>query len=184
VVTDPTFDSIVTERLVLRRFRPDDAPSFAAYRGDPAIARYQGWDETYSLDDAERFIGELATTHPGVPGEWFQIAVAERATDVLVGDCALSVDARDPARAEIGYTLAPAHHGRGYATEAVEALIGYAFGRLAVERILATADERNAPSIRVAERLGFRAIARIHTTHKGEQCVEETYELRREEPDA
>jgi len=171
-MTDPAFTSIETERLVLRRFRPTDAPAFAAYRGDPAIARYQSWDETYSLADAERTIASLADVHPGEPGAWFQFAVAERGMDTLVGDCA-------PARAEIGYTLAPAHHGKGYATEAAGALAGYAFDTLGVELLSATADERNAASIRVAERLGFEAVARTHATFKGDRCVEETYELRR-----
>jgi RimJ/RimL family protein N-acetyltransferase len=183
-VTDPDFTSIGTERLVLRRFRPDDAAAFAAYRADPAIARYQSWDETYSIGDAERFIASLAGAPPGEPGEWFQFAVAERATGALIGDCALHVDARDPGRAEIGYTLSPAHHGNGYATEAVAALVAYAFGALGVNRIQATADERNVASIRVAERLGFVAVARVHTTFKGERCVEETYELTRDATEA
>lgn len=177
---DTTFARIETERLVLRRFNPGDASAFAAYRGEPAVARYQSWDETYSVADAERMVASLADVHPGEPGEWFQFAVADRATDALVGDCGLHVDGRDPGRAEIGYTLAPAHQGRGFATEAVEALASYAFGRLGIERIQATADERNAPSIRVVERLGFEAVARVHTTFKGERCVEETYELRRD----
>ncbi len=179
-VIDPTFTRIETERLVLRRFRPDDATAFAAYRSDPRVARYQSWDETYSVADAERMIASLAEAHPGEPGAWFQFAVADRDTDVLVGDCGLHVHGSDPTRAEIGYTLAPAHHGLGLATEAVGALVGYAFRTLGVDRIQATADERNAPSIRVVERLGFEAVARVHTTFKGERCVEETYELRRE----
>jgi RimJ/RimL family protein N-acetyltransferase len=179
-VIDATFTRIETERLALRRFRPDDAPAFASYRSDPMVARYQSWHETYSVADAERMVASLADVHPGEPGEWFQFAVADRETDVLVGDCGLHVDGSDTSRAEIGYTLAPAHQGRGFATEAVAALVSYAFGRLDVERIQATADERNAPSIRVVERLGFEAVARVHTTFKGERCVEETYELRRE----
>jgi RimJ/RimL family protein N-acetyltransferase len=44
---------IVTERLVLRPLQLDDAPAFAAYRSDPNVARYQSWDTTYALTDAE-----------------------------------------------------------------------------------------------------------------------------------
>jgi RimJ/RimL family protein N-acetyltransferase len=178
-VSRPPFTSIATDRLVLRRFRPEDAAPFAAYRSDPEIARYQSWDESYSIADAARFIAELTDAQPGTPGEWFQFAVADRATGALLGDCALRVDERDPTLAEVGYTLAPGQHGNGYATEAVGALVGYAFGTLGLERIHAIADERNAPSIRVAERLGFTVVARTHTTFKGERCVEETMELRR-----
>jgi RimJ/RimL family protein N-acetyltransferase len=177
-VRDPDFTTIETERLVLRRFDHADAAAFAAYRADPEIARYQSWDETYSVEDAVGFVDSLRDVDPGTPGEWFQFAVARRHDGALVGDCAMHVDPRDPNLAEIGYTLVPVHQGHGYATEAAEALIGYAVARLHVTRVHAIVDGRNTPSIRVAERLGFTRVARTRTTFKGERCVEVTYELR------
>lgn len=78
---------------------------------------------------AERFVREVAHHDPGVPGDAFQFAVVLRADEVLVGDCMFVLDAGDPANAEIGYTLSPAHRGRGYAVEAARAVLGYAFDR-------------------------------------------------------
>ena len=173
------FPSIETERLRLRRFRAGDAPAFAAYRADSEIARFQGWEAGYPLDAAERFVNEMAGAKPGVPGGWFQIAIAERETDDLFGDCVVHVIAADPATAEIGYTIASAHQGMGYATEAVVALIDYAFETLKVSRIHAVTDARNARSIRLVDRLGMRRVGAVHTTFKGEHCVEYTYELNR-----
>jgi RimJ/RimL family protein N-acetyltransferase len=177
---DPAFTSIETERLVLRRFERDDVEAFAAYRGDPDVARYQSWQD-YTHAEAEAFVAEMLGTDPGVPGEWFQFAIAERATARLIGDCALVLDAGDPPTAEIGYTLDPGARGRGFATEAVGALIDYVFDRQGAAGIRAVTDTRNAPSIAVAERLGMRRIATVRTTFKGAACDEHTFELRRDD---
>jgi RimJ/RimL family protein N-acetyltransferase len=42
---------ILTPRLHLRPFRREDLPAFVAYRREPEVARYQGWEDTYSLED-------------------------------------------------------------------------------------------------------------------------------------
>jgi RimJ/RimL family protein N-acetyltransferase len=177
---DPDFASIETERLRLRRFRPDDVGTFAAYRGDREVARYQSWQD-FTREDAVAFIEALARADPGVPGEWFQFAITDRGSGALIGDCALVLDTGDPPTAEIGYTLDPGQHGRGFATEAVRALIDYAFARLGASAVRAITDTRNQPSIAVAERLGMRRIATMHTRFKGEACEEDTFELRRDD---
>jgi RimJ/RimL family protein N-acetyltransferase len=179
-VRDRDFTSLETERLTLRRFGAPDVDAFASYRAEPEVARYQSWQD-YTREDAERFITEMSRADPGVPGEWFQFAIEERESGHLIGDCALVLDTADAPTAQIGYTLDPAFTGRGYATEAAAALIGYTFDGLGVERVHAIADARNHPSIAVAERLGMRGIATVRTTFKGEPCEEHTYELTRTE---
>ncbi len=173
---DP-FPAIETARLRLRRFRAEDARAFAAYRAKADVARFQGWEAGYPLDAAERFVREMATATPGTPGGWFQIAIADLVSDELVGDCVVHVPADDPTTAEIGYTLAPEHQGRGYAAEAVRALLTYSFERLGVATVGAVTDARNTRSIRLVERLGMRRVAAEPATFKGESCVEYTYEL-------
>lgn len=119
---DTGFIAIETERLRLRRFAPADVRAFHAYRVDPDVARFQSWQD-YTIEQARGFVEEISRLDPGVPGEPFQVAVARRHDDVLVGDCMLALDASDPPNAEIGYTLAPAHQGLGYATEAASAVL-------------------------------------------------------------
>src|SRR5215207_2695653 len=114
-MTDVAFAALTTERLVLRRFRPEDLDAFVAYRSDPEVARYQDWEAPYQLSQARQFLHELQAVHPDMPGEWFQFAVTLRHTDRLIGDCAAHVKAEDPRQAEIGFTLAPEHQGYGYA---------------------------------------------------------------------
>jgi RimJ/RimL family protein N-acetyltransferase len=50
---------IVTARLSLRPFQVDDLEAFVAYRSDPEVARYQSWDSTYSMADAESFLSSI-----------------------------------------------------------------------------------------------------------------------------
>jgi RimJ/RimL family protein N-acetyltransferase len=176
---DPDFAELRTDRLAIRRFRPRDAAVFAAYRSDPDVARYQSWDG-YTPEQAEAFVSEMAASRPGIPGEWFQFAVADLAGDLL-GDVAICVHADEPSRAELGFTFAPAHQGSGYATEAARAVIAYAFERLGAETVVAITDARNDASIALLERIGMRRAATEHVRFKGEWCDEHTYELRRDE---
>ena len=153
---DAGFTDLVGERVVLRRFRPADLDSFVAYRSIDQVARYQSWEAPYSRAAGQRFISELTASHPDNAGEWFQFAVALGGTGELIGDCAARPQADDLRQVEIGFTIAPAHQGRGYATEAVRSLIGYLFGARCKHRVSASSDERNLASIRVLERIGMR----------------------------
>lgn len=145
-----------TPRLRLRRFREADAPAFAAYRSDPEVARYQGWDDPYPLEQAEVFVAAMARCEPGRPGAWFQAAIERAADGVLLGDCAFQRLADEPRQAQIGCTLARAQQGRGYATEAVSRLLAHLFEDLELHRVIAVCDTENLPSRRMLERLGFR----------------------------
>jgi aminoglycoside 6'-N-acetyltransferase len=184
-VADAGFTALTSARLVLRRFRRDDLDAFAAYRSDPGIARYQSWETPYRSSQARRFLAELEATHPDTPGEWFQFAAALRATDRLVGDCAALVRADDPRQAEVGFTLAAEHQGRGYATEAVRRLLEYLLVERAKHRVSATCDDRNLRSAAVLERAGMRREGHLleSTWSKGEWTSDLLYAvLQREWP--
>jgi aminoglycoside 6'-N-acetyltransferase len=155
-VQDPSFEELGCERLVIRRFRPSDAEALAAYRNEEDVARYQGWDCPYSLEEAEKFIGSLRGRAPGTPGAWFQFALALAPGDTLIGDVGLRIPRNDPRQAELGFSFAPAHQGRGLATEGVARVLGYAFDRLALHRVFSLTDVRNLRAQRLLERLGFR----------------------------
>jgi aminoglycoside 6'-N-acetyltransferase len=153
---DTAFDRLLTPRLVLRRFSAADADRFAAYRSVPDVARYQSWDAPYPLERAQTMIEWLGEHHPDEPGEWYQVAIAEReAPDVLVGDCGFRPRVEEPLVVDIGFTLGPAAQGRGYATEAVGELLRYLFQDRSKHKVCADCDTRNDPSWRLLERLGF-----------------------------
>jgi RimJ/RimL family protein N-acetyltransferase len=147
---------IVTERLVLRPLRAADLPAFVAYRSDPDIARYQGWDATFSLADAERFLAEQEGVELGTPGEWVQLAAVDRVDGTLRGDCAACISADEPVSAEIGVTFARSSQGRGYATEALTALLTTLFDDHGVERVHAECHRRNGAVHALLERVGLQ----------------------------
>jgi len=148
------FSRLESEQLILRRFVDSDLAPFLAYRNDPKVARYQAW-ESCTVREATAMIEELKSLQPGIPGEWFQFAIELKETGALIGDCAIKVE-QDGRQAEIGYTLAREHQGKGYALEAVSCLLDYAFGDLGLHRIVAITDQENQPSFTLLERLGMR----------------------------
>ena len=177
-MVDATFERLTSARLVLRRFRAADIEPFVRYRADPAIARFQSWQD-FSDADGRAFFAWVSTQQPDTPGEWFQFAIELAATGPMIGDCALHALADDPHEVEIGFTLSPAFQGRGFATEAMACLLAYVFGPLAKERATALTDARNAASISVLERLGFArdTAPREPVLFKGEQCEEFLYSM-------
>ncbi len=146
------FTAMETKRLLLRRLRESDLVSFLAYRNDPEVARYQDWE---GCTEARGMICALQQEEPFVPGEWFQFAVELQETGELVGDLGFRVG-EDGRQADVGYTLAREHWGRGYASEAVSRLLDHAFGVLGLHRVCAVVDQENAPSAAVLERIGLR----------------------------
>jgi RimJ/RimL family protein N-acetyltransferase len=161
-VGDSEFSLLHTPRLVLRRFTPADLDAFVAYRADPDVARYQGWEAGFTRAQGEEFMGWVRSVDPDTPGEWFQFAIERRDLPGLIGDCAAHFG---PAEVEIGFTLAPAHQGMGYATEAVDALLGYVAARGHMTAV-AWCDVDNLPSRRVLERLEFALVETVDGEHR------------------
>jgi [ribosomal protein S5]-alanine N-acetyltransferase len=161
--------------VTLRRLRPDDLAPLQAYRSDPEVGRYQGW-EAMTDAEAEAMIAEMAAAPCPTLGDWVQIAIADAETDALLGDIGLHVsDSGD--EAELGITLAPHAQGRGLAQEAVRALIAGLAADTTVRRLVGITDARNTPSARLLERLGMTFEAEQETVFRGEPCRERRYAL-------
>jgi RimJ/RimL family protein N-acetyltransferase len=175
-----TFPPLTTERLLLRRFTDGDLDALLAYRNDPEVARYQSW-ESCSEEDGRHLIAVVKTLRPGIPGCWLQVAVELQETRELIGDVAFSVNAEDPAWAEVGFTFARASQGRGYATEAMACLLHYLFETLGICHIAAITDSLNRPAAALLQRLGFRYHETQEVTFKGRPGGEDRYTLPREE---
>lgn len=150
-----------TARLVVRAMGPADIDAFVAYRADPDVARYQSWSD-YTLEQGRELVASMQGLRPGLPGEWYQLALEDRASGVLVGDLAACVDADEHRQLEIGFTLDPRHQGQGYGTEALRGLLTYAFGVLGMHRVIAITDAENAPAAALLTRVGFRQEAHFH----------------------
>jgi RimJ/RimL family protein N-acetyltransferase len=171
---------IQTERLLLRRSVPEDAETISAYRSDPTVNAQQGWDRT-DVDSVRADIAEMSRRSPGEPGGWVQYTVEDLASGRIVGDVGLALADPEPNVIKVGYTIAPEFQGSGYATEAIRALVDYAFDTLGADAVRAHASASNAPSIRVAEKVGMHLIEKRAYRDGGEVWYGVRYEVRRDE---
>ena len=180
-MADRSFTERRTERLRLTRMQQKHILSFAAYRADPVVAKYQSWD-SYSLADATLFVEDLVRRDPDVPGEWYQFAVEDIQTGELIGDLAMGTNKIDPRLVEVGFTIAEEHWNKGFATEALSSLISYAFEDRGKHRITATTDVLNSGCVALLEKLNFTREAHFKENiwFKGKWGDEYVYALRAE----
>ena len=149
-----------------------------AYRNDPRIARFQGWN-TFTKEASVAFLEEQQSREPFLPGQWFQIGIALKGSESLIGDCALKIHVEDRRQATIGITLAHDFHGKGFAMEATGTLLNYAFAKLDLHRVRADTDPQNKPAWRLLERLGMRREAHLKESlwFKGQWTDEYLYAI-------
>jgi len=161
----------------LRRLHPRDLAAFQAYRSLPELGRYQGWSP---MSDAEalQFLDEVHHSPLFAPGHWAQLGIAEPTSDALVGDIGLYLS-EDGTSGEVGFTLHPAFQGRGVATLAVREALQVFFSATSATSVLGITDERNLPSVRLLERIGFEFTESRQVVFRGEPCTERVYVLSR-----
>lgn len=144
-----------TDRLILRRLRPDDLDGlFALYR-DPDVRRYfpEG-TLTFAETQAELdwFVGGGDPAHPEL-GLW---ATIHKESQSFIGRCGLipwTID--DKLEIEIAYLLAPSYWGQGLGSEIARGLVRYGFEALGLSRLIALIDPDNDASRRTALAAGL-----------------------------
>lgn len=143
--------SIETARLRLRMFRPADLDDLAKLFADPNVMRYVADGKPGDREQARRALDSIIEhwRRHGF-GRW---AVEDKATREFVGFGGLRSLFGTP---EVVYHFAPAHWGKGLATELARASLRYGFEQHRFDRIVAIAKPQNAASIHVVEKLGMR----------------------------
>jgi RimJ/RimL family protein N-acetyltransferase len=143
---------LTTPRLLLRTFRRDDLPLYAALNADPEVVRYLGGvplTREHSDDIAGWAQGLYERERMGL------LAVERREDAAFLGMCGLHHLRSFPDDIEVAWRLGREHWGHGYATEAASAWLDYGFDRLDLPRVISVADPPNARSIAVMRRLGM-----------------------------
>jgi RimJ/RimL family protein N-acetyltransferase len=137
-----------TKRLALRAPRLEDVKTVAMLANDRRIAENTARiPHPYQLSDAESFI---SGANKGDGEAVFLITLRD---GTIIGACGIVTKERPP---ELGYWLGAAYWGQGYATEALHAVIDYAFTDLAHDALQAGARVTNPASRRVLEKCGFQ----------------------------
>ena len=167
----PDFPLIETPRLRLRHHRLEDFPACRAMWADPAVTKFVGGRPLTQEEAWVKFLRNAG--HWPLLGFGFWI-LEEKSTLAFAGEIGLAYFHRELSPPienlrEAGWILAPAMHGKGYATEAVNAVLAWGDAHFSDPRTICLIHPDNAASIRVAEKCGFREWHRA--TYRGEPTI-------------
>jgi RimJ/RimL family protein N-acetyltransferase len=154
---------IETGRLLLRAHTLADAPASAALWADETVTRFIGGRPHTREESWARLLRYAGHWSLLGYGYWL---VEEKESGAFVGEVGLADYHRDvqppiDGVPEIGWVLSPGHHGKGYAAEAVQAVIDWADSTLHPARIVCLIHPENAASLRLAHRFGFVACSQM-----------------------
>jgi len=171
---------ITTSRLVLREFRFSDWEAVLAYQADPRFLRYYPWLDR-EPEAVQAFVQAFIDQQQEAPRRKYQLAITLKLAESplappenplngalngrlrhpLIGNCGIRLETAGADEADLGYEIAPAHWGQGYASEAARAMLDFGFRGLGLQRIWAWCNAENRASSRVLEKLGMRQARRI-----------------------
>jgi RimJ/RimL family protein N-acetyltransferase len=147
---------IATERLCLRQLELEEARALLQGRADPERPWAAGYPIQGTLVAVEAFVRAVEN---GVrPGPYGVYQLVRSDDGQVVGDIGFHGPPTSDKTVTVGYGLAPSARGRGYATEALRAVVGWALERPEIERVEADTTHANLPSQRVMERVGMRLV--------------------------
>lgn len=157
----PTDDELVlrTERLLLRPPRTDDATLLFEHCADPRLSRFMTWAPHREPGETKTFLEMcVQARRKGTGYTWCLFEGGQFRGFVGMEGVVRQMLAVRYDRAELGYWLGLAYHGRGLMPEAAGAVVAFAFGRLALHKVIVRALAQNAASLRVIEKLGFTRV--------------------------
>lgn len=153
MIAGDALPTLEAPRVRLRGLTERDVDALFAIFSDEVMMRY--WS-TLPMKDRAEAAEYLARIRSGFAGKsLFQWGVERKEDGEILGTCTLFSIHRDSMRAELGYCLRSPHWRKGYMSEALAALIDYAFATLKLRRLEADVDPGNAGSVRLLERMGF-----------------------------
>lgn len=145
---------IETERLILRYIQPEDAHDMYEYASLPEVSEYLLWSPHINEAATLGYIEFLQKRYQrGLYADW---AVVLKENNKMIGTCGFANIDSWAMNCEIGYVLSPKYRGKGYMSEAVGAVLDLSFLKLGFKQAKLRIISQNEPSIRLAERMGFK----------------------------
>ena len=175
---------IETARLILRDFVEHDWPAVHAFSSDPAVARFQSALPMGPAEQTREWLRQVVAHNGRRPRTAYNLAIVRRSDAAVIG----WIGAGRPRNSalgdqDFGYALERQSWGRGYATEALRALLAYLLEYGGVRKIFGECIAANPASARVMEKAGLRLEARwqVHASGSGEAEERLRYAIVREE---
>lgn len=172
VITQPEnvfadLPELETRRLVLRKFRLEDADDVYAYASDPEVTRYTIFDYHTDKQQTLEYLNSVLVRYGlGEAAPW---AIWHKGHEKVIGGCGFSHYDREHGRAEVGYAIARYYWGHGFTSEAMKTVVRFGFEQAGLNRIEARCIPSHTPSQRVMEKVGmkFESLQRQHSFFKG-----------------
>ena len=162
---------LLTPRLRLREFEENDWRATWPYESDPEVVRYTSHG-VRTPEESRKYIEDSMATARESPRRIHDLALVLREDGRLIGRCGLKVVDAEQREGALWCILDRSQWRKGYMTEASAAILDFGFGTLGLHRVWADCDPRNAGSVGVLRKLGFRLEAhfRENVFIKGEWC--------------
>ena len=145
-----------SRRLILRPMERGDEDDLFSYQSDPETVRFIPWPVRTREQVEEALDRAIAATSFENDGDFKLFVWVLKENGKVIGQSNISIEAKIHKRGEIGWVVNPEYAGKGYALEATQTLLDFAFTTWDFNRIVALMDVRNKSSISLAERLGMR----------------------------
>ncbi len=173
-------ERIETERLLIQRFRVEDAEEiFYCYASKPEATKYVSWPTHESIADTRQYLG--FTQAAWNKGTDYSYAIRLKSSQGMIGSVGV---VNESGKCNFGYILGPSHWGRGLATEAAGAVLEQLMQQQNVYRLWTLCDEENLASVRVIQKLGLKEEARLrqwmrfpNQDNRPKDCILFKYEL-------
>lgn len=146
--------NLVTQRLLLRDFTPDDFEAFYAASRDPEYNQFYSEQET-TREFWETIFARILSSTSVEERLKYQLAIC-LPTGELIGTCGVRIEDLENQQASFGCAVAQPHWGKGLAFEAAQRILGFGFSMLPVHRIYAETNSENRRARILAERLGMK----------------------------
>ncbi len=155
---------LYTQRLHLRKTKESDSLILFKIWSDPDVTKFMNIINFTTEDQAKdmiRFLNELAQSNKAL-----RFTIIEAKSNQIIGSCGYNFLDFENSKTEIGYDISKAFWGKGYAPEAISALLDYAFTNLKLNRIEAKVEPENLNSISVLKKLKFTLEGTLRKSEK------------------
>ncbi|MDQ7092321.1 GNAT family N-acetyltransferase [Desulfosporosinus sp. PR] len=161
--------TIETERLILRRFELTDSQSvFELWMNDPEVQNNYGESVCNTVEEVERLLAKWLCLYNN--NEFYRWSIILKEANKSIGQIAFYLVNNQNQRADVEYCIGQSCWGKGYAPEALKAVIDYAFRHIGINRVQAFHRSKNASSGNVLRKAGmkYEGTLKQYLLHKDE----------------
>ncbi len=168
------FPELRTERLLLRKLKPQDWEVISYLRSDAEINKYVDRPTAETKEEALQFIEKIDGAIASKSAYYWSIVLAN--TSEMAGTICLWNFSEDRKTAEVGYDLSSSFQGKGIMSEALQQIVGFGFTELKLDMLEAYTHKENLGSSKLLEKQGFQ----LNQDKKDNYCVDNVvYEIER-----